>query len=178
MLENERKVQALKAESLHQQLETLRYQINPHFFMNTLTNIHALVDIDPEKAEGKVPPLVMASFVENAFKHGVSYEARSFIRTSVAEQDGKVIFKCANSRHPAKEDPQHGLGLENIRRRLDLLYDSGYTLYLDNQADVFEAVLVIPSEEKTAWTSSVPWSTRPWWFSPRPMPSTPWKASG
>ena len=48
--ENERKVQELRAESLAQQMEVLRYQINPHFFMNTLNNIQALVLTEPEKA--------------------------------------------------------------------------------------------------------------------------------
>ena len=48
--ENERKVQELRAESLAQQMEVLRYQINPHFFMNTLNNIQAMVLTEPEKA--------------------------------------------------------------------------------------------------------------------------------
>lgn len=46
-LRSEQKMQELRAENLGKQLEMLRYQINPHFFMNTLNNIHALVDIDP-----------------------------------------------------------------------------------------------------------------------------------
>lgn len=49
-LENERKVQKLRADSLAQKMEVLRYQINPHFFMNTLNNIQALVLTEPEKA--------------------------------------------------------------------------------------------------------------------------------
>ena len=50
-LRSERMMAQMKAENLERQLETLRYQINPHFFMNTLNNIHALVDIDPEQAK-------------------------------------------------------------------------------------------------------------------------------
>ena len=49
-----------KKQNLEQQLEYLRYQINPHFLMNTLNNIHALVDIDAERAKGK-----HSQFVEN-----------------------------------------------------------------------------------------------------------------
>ncbi len=48
--ENQRKVQELRAESLAHRMELLRYQINPHFFMNTLNNIQALVLTEPEKA--------------------------------------------------------------------------------------------------------------------------------
>ena len=44
----------LEAENIRQQLESLRYQINPHFLMNTLNNIHALVDLDPEKAKESI----------------------------------------------------------------------------------------------------------------------------
>ena len=200
----ERRMKELEAENTRQQLESLRYQINPHFLMNTLNNIHALVDIDPEKAkesieefskmmrillyEGDaptiplerelgfiehfislmrlrypedalrietvfpeerggvvVPPLVMASFVENAFKHGVSYSEESFIRVKVEIQDGKVVFQCANSSHPSETDENHGIGLENIKKRLSLLYGPFYTLFIDDGDGRHEVVLTIPS---------------------------------
>ena len=47
----------LERENIESQLEYLKYQINPHFFMNTLNNIHALVDIDPEKAKTSIVDL-------------------------------------------------------------------------------------------------------------------------
>lgn len=198
------RMQQLLAENHKQQLESLRYQINPHLFMNTLNNIHALVDIDPEKAkesieefskmmrillyEGDaptiplskeldfiehfislmrlrypgesvrietlfpedrsgvvVPPLLMASFVENAFKHGVSYSAESFIRVKVERQEDEVFFRCTNSSHPASTDKQHGVGLENIRKRLSLLYGNNYTLSLDESDECYDVLLSIPS---------------------------------
>ena len=49
--DDRKRLAALEKQNLEQQLEYLRYQINPHFFMNTLNNIHALVDIDPAKAQ-------------------------------------------------------------------------------------------------------------------------------
>ena len=53
--EEEKKYLAkLKEQSLKQELDYLRYQVNPHFFMNTLNNIHALVDIDPEQAKDSI----------------------------------------------------------------------------------------------------------------------------
>ena len=195
----------LQAENLSQRLESLRYQINPHFFMNTLNNIHALVDIDPEKAkesieefskmmrillyEGdaptiplakeldfiehfislmrlrypedsvrietvfpedrngvSVPPLVMASFVENAFKHGVSYSEDSFIRVKIDRQDDKVVFLCSNSSHPSERDERRGVGLENIRKRLALLYGESYTLSIDESSGRYDIVMSIPSK--------------------------------
>lgn len=202
---SERRVQQLKEESLSERLETLRYQINPHFFMNTLNNIHALVDIDPEQAkvsieelsklmrlvlyEGNaptiplsqemdflrhfvslmklrypesvdiqlhlpedcgdviVPPLVMASIVENAFKHGISYENTSFVHVSVALEGGWIVFKCANSRHEKNDEgKEHGLGRENVKKRLALLYGKDFTLNIAEMEDVFEVIMVIPEK--------------------------------
>lgn len=172
----ERRMKELEAENTKQQLESLRYQINPHFLMNTLNNIHALVDIDPEKAKesiehfislmrlrypedavrietlfpedrsgAAVPPLVMASFVENAFKHGISYSAASFIRVKVELQDGKVVFHCSNSSFPSEGDKRHGIGLENIRKRLSLLYGNAYTLSTDEEEGRYDVLMAIPS---------------------------------
>ena len=204
-LRNAQKVQELRAESLNRQLETLRYQINPHFFMNTLNNIHALVDIDPEKAKesieefsklmrivlydnnaptiplqremdflshyvslmrlrypesvridlslpdglegAEVPPLLLASFVENAFKHGISYDSPSFVRVLVSLQDRKILFKCTNSRHPVRDNQPHGLGLDNVRERLDLLYENSYTLQVEELPELFDVLLVIPERK-------------------------------
>ncbi len=200
----ERRMKELEAENTKQRLESLRYQINPHFFMNTLNNIHALVDIDPEKAkesieefskmmrillyEGDaptipldrelgfiehfislmrlrypenalrietvfpeerggavVPPLVMASFVENAFKHGVSYSEESFIRVKVELQDGKVVFHCSNSSHPSEGDKRHGIGLENIKKRLMLLYGNAFTLSIDEDGGRYDILMAVPN---------------------------------
>jgi sensor histidine kinase YesM len=87
----------------------------------------------------------MASFVENAFKHGVSYSEKSFIRVKVELQEGKVVFHCANSSHPTEGDERHGIGLENIRKRLTLLYGESYTLSIDTGEGRYDALLVIPS---------------------------------
>ena len=165
----ERRMQELQAENLSRQLETLRYQINPHFFMNTLNNIHALVDIDPEQAKAsieefsklmrhvlyeekdegaEIPPLMLASFVENAFKHGISYEKPSFVRVTVSVEDGKIVFRCANSRQDSAQAAQHGVGLANVRGRLDLLYGDRYTLHIDPSGDVYDVLLLLPATVK------------------------------
>ena len=204
-LGSERKVQDLKAESLNRQLETLRYQINPHFFMNTLNNIHALVDVDPEKAKesiqafsklmrivlydgtaptiplareldymrhyvslmrlrypesvkirlsfpeeaggAEVPPLVMASFVENAFKHGISYEAASSIDVSIALENRQILFRCTNTVHGEAPSGGHGIGLANIRKRLELMYGDAYQLETGQEGGRFSVLLVIPERE-------------------------------
>ena len=195
------KMKRLEKENLEQQLEYLKYQINPHFFMNTLNNIHALVDIDPEKAkttilelskmmrfvlyEGnkqrvpldreitflqnyirlmklrytdkvritvttpetipndEIPPLLFITFVENAFKHGVSYQQESFIDIKM-EVGAQLTFTCSNSKIPKEEDKHGGVGLTNVKQRLNLIYGNRYSLDINDQADTYTVTLKIP----------------------------------
>lgn len=197
----EQRVRKLELENLNQQLEALRYQINPHFFMNTLNNIHALVDLDPEKAresilelskmmryilyegnrptiplsqeaeflrhyvslmrirypedvridlslpevcgDAEVPPLVFASSVENAFKHGISYEAESFVSIDVACRDGRVVFRCSNSRHGAATGG--GIGMDNVRKRLELLYDEDFIYSVEATESRYDILMNLPA---------------------------------
>lgn len=198
----------LEQNSLKQELEHLRYQINPHFFMNTLNNIHVLVDVDQNRAKRAIvelsglmryalyegnnnlvplsheieflnlyislmrlrysnrlkitcempstssaemcmPPMLLATFVENAFKHGVSYQEESFIRVKLTIDDNRMLrFMCINSRHAAQsatQDGNHGIGLENVRKQLELQYADRYSLTIDDKdAKMFAVELILP----------------------------------
>ena len=192
----------LEKQNLEQQLEYLRYQINPHFLMNTLNNIHALVDIDAERAkesivslskimrfvlyegskqtvplgceltftqdyidlmrmrydervkisvempeivpDAQIPPLVLITFVENAFKHGVSYQQESFINITVHVDDHHLRFECVNSKITQQDDQHGGVGLQNVRKRLELIYGNRYTLHIDEQPRTYNIQLVLP----------------------------------
>ena len=151
-LEDRKRLTELEHENLEQQLEYLRYQINPHFFMNTLNNIHALVDIDPEKAKGTILELskmmlILITFIENAFKHGVSYQHESFIEVKVSVEKGELWFDCRNSKaekpHQTNEE-KGGVGLANVRKRLNLLFGRNYILRIKNDPDVYSVTLNIP----------------------------------
>ena len=203
-LDDRKRMRELERENLNRQLEYLKYQINPHFFMNTLNNIHALVDIDPEQAkytievlsklmryvlyegnramaplareldfiahyidlmrirytdrvritvdfpsrpaEVQVPSLLFATFVENAFKHGVSYQRESYVQVAlrVDEAAGVVEFVCANSRKPQAEDSHGGVGLQNAVRRLRLIYRDAYDLRVDSDEHEYRLTLRLP----------------------------------
>jgi len=82
---------------------------------------------DPEHTF--VPPLLFIPFVENAVKHGNDARNPSYVSVSFRVKNRKLEFSCLNSR-PAHRVSQSvgGLGLSNIRRRLDLLYPDKYEL--------------------------------------------------
>lgn len=194
----------IEKHALERQLQYLKYQVNPHFLMNTLNNIHALVDIDPERAKASVvelsklmryvlyegnnrltplsrevqflrnyvqlmsmrytgnvsisldvpevlpdsmlPPLLLVIFVENAFKHGISYRTKSFVEISLQPHGDRLLFSCRNSRPEIKHDEnmKGGVGLSNVRRRLDLLFPGNYTLDIKEQEDTYTVHLDIP----------------------------------
>lgn len=197
-----KRLEQLEKENLEQQLEYLKYQINPHFLMNTLNNIHALVDIDPEKSKqtilelskmmrfvlyegnkktvplsselsflrnyitlmglrytdkvditlqlpetiesGEVPPLLFVTFVENAFKHGISYQQQSFIEIQGSINDSKFAFHCRNSKRVESGEKTGGVGLRNVRQRLDLIYGSRYSLNISDGTTDYNVELTIP----------------------------------
>ncbi len=197
-----KQLMALEKENLEQQLEYLKYQINPHFFMNTLNNIHALVDIDPEKAKGTIlelskmmrfilyegdkkgvplsrefefirhyvtlmrlrytdkvdvqidlpseapdyelPPLMLITFIENAFKHGISYQHDSFVHIKAVIENNKLHFECSNSKAEKPNEEKGGVGLTNVKQRLNLIYGENYTLNIQDDPDRYNVELEIP----------------------------------
>lgn len=177
--------------------------------MNTLNNIHALIDIDTEAAKDtvielskmmryvlydsenaatnlvnemrfienyialmrirytdnvdvrftvhdtahptvQVPPLLFIVLVENAFKHGVSYNKPSFVYIDLWCDEKHVSCQVHNSNHeqPAisnKDKKSSGMGLENIRKRLDLLFGDEYRLLIDDSnKEQYSVKLTIP----------------------------------
>ena len=203
-LRDEQQMEELKRQNLQAEMDYLRYQINPHFFMNTLNNIHALIDIDTEYAKSAVielskmmryvlyesgsetislkkdiqfienyielmrirydssidicldypatipnkvaiPPLLLIVFVENAFKHGVSYNNASFIHIRIGYRDDAVTAVISNSRHEKSRPGTTGIGLENVKKRLALIYQDNYTLAIDDSDPaVYTVKLIIP----------------------------------
>ena len=202
--EDSKLLSQIERHNLERQLEYLRYQVNPHFFMNTLNNIHALVDIDPERAKTTIvelskmmryilyegnnrliplpreaqflrnyvqlmrlrytdrvsidlhvpdtlpdllmPPLLLIIFVENAFKHGISYINGSFVEISLSVHGDRLLFGCRNSKpqRPAGEERKGGMGLINVRRRLELLFADNYTLDIEDAGNEYRVRLDIP----------------------------------
>jgi sensor histidine kinase YesM len=85
--------------------------------------------------DGKmVEPMLLIPFVENAFKHGVSYLDESNIDIRLKIDNGDLHFHVENNRIKKSDDPIHqesGIGLKNVLRRLDLLYPGTHTINIE-----------------------------------------------
>ena len=102
------------------------------------------VSFPTDTGEVQVPPLLFVSFVENAFKHGVSYQHASFVSVCLQVVGEEIHFVCSNSNYYRSEDQHHGIGLDNIRKRLRLLFGERYKLSIDDTADCFDVQLLVP----------------------------------
>jgi len=93
-----------------------------------------------------IPPLLFIPFIENAFKHGVSFREDSFIDISMATSDNTIIFRSFNSLSGTVAETgleSSGIGLNNVRKRLDLLFPGKYDLQLNKTESTFEVLLKI-----------------------------------
>lgn len=195
----------VEKEQLKTSLALLRHQVSPHFLMNTLNNIHTLVEIDASKAQEaierlstlmryllydsaqntielkkevefiksfvslmqlrhseevqvkvvvpehipdtRIPPMLFISLLENAFKHGVSYPLRSHIHFELLMKEATLHCIIRNSKHkvPVKSQGEYsGIGLENIKKSLKLLYENNFRLDIEDKENEFEVKLTIP----------------------------------
>ncbi|MFR9539392.1 MAG: histidine kinase [Rikenellaceae bacterium] len=186
------------------QLENLQSQVSPHFFMNTLNNIHALVDINSGRAKQaiielsslmdyllyecsnretvalrreldfissyinlmrlrfpkevkvyfscsekipivNIPPLLFLNFIENAFKYGVDYEQDSYVKIQFDFTETHINVSVINSNHSESvKRVRHGLGIDNSRKRLELIYEDHYMLDIKELKDIYIVNIKIP----------------------------------
>jgi hypothetical protein len=203
-IRDDRRLRELEKHTLEIELNYLKAQINPHFFMNTLNNIHALIDMDAGKAKDTVielskimryvlyganqtkvplireiqfienyialmrirytkevdirlqfppdipdtgiPPMLLMTVIENAFKHGVSYRHNSFIHIALSIEGRRLNCVVANSIPPASTSCKPGIGLENMKKRLSLLYGNNYTFDILRENESYRVTLIIPLE--------------------------------
>jgi len=101
----------------------------------------------PETYEDfNIPPLIFIPFIENAFKHGISYREKSFIDISMTAEKESLRFSCINSLVKSREEtePGHaGIGLENVTKRLNLLFPGKHDLKINKSETLFEVLLQI-----------------------------------
>jgi LytS/YehU family sensor histidine kinase len=118
------------------------------FRISQKKNIYIRFNYDGEPNGFHVEPLLFIPFVENAFKHGISYNETSIIDITLRISENKLTFEALNScpKYQQKsllEDKKEssGIGCTNVARRLKLLYPEKHSLTLNNGDDSFSAKL-------------------------------------
>ena len=111
--------------------------------METLIKLHlisakgnAYIQMDAEGALGEysVASLLFVSFVENAFKHGILNDPLNPVGIKLTTGDGSISFSVSNKKNQDQKDKTGGIGLNNVRRRLELMYPDRHQLkIIDNE---------------------------------------------
>lgn len=189
---------------LQAELQTLKFQLQPHFFFNALNNIYSLIETEPDKArqsihslsrlmrhllqasdmpsislreemdflnkyialmqvrlttstkvitdfpaqipDMQIAPLLFISLVENAFKHGVSasHTSELFFGLQILN-DNKLHFSTRNKNFSKsqKDLSGSGIGLNNLRKRLDILYHQKHQFTTNQENNLFTTDLEI-----------------------------------
>ena len=191
----------LAKENAQLQLSTLKAQVNPHFFFNTLNNLQSFIvqnekeksvelltrlgdfmrsslyDCDAElitvkqetdlltnyiaiervrfdeqasidvnlcddDPDYKIPPFIFLPFVENSFKHGGSVPAEEvFISVDLNNSAEKITLATKN--RYGNQVSKGGIGLQNVRKRLDHYFPGNYSLSIENTGDIYGVILEI-----------------------------------
>ncbi len=103
----------------------------------------------PKDVSGiEIAPLILFPFVENAFKHGMKQTSNDFISIKLTVTAPKIQFNVNNYKHDVavagdKRKKSKGLGLKNVRERLDLLYQNRYDLQISTINNIFNIKLTI-----------------------------------
>jgi two-component system LytT family sensor kinase len=103
----------------------------------------AFVDfkITGEVGSQKIVPLLLIAFIENAFKHGVASDPSVPIKLFINLDGSKLHFYMENKKHMNNRDNEGGIGLNNVKRRLDLLYPGKYTLTIQDGTENYTCEL-------------------------------------
>ena len=114
----------------------------------------------PPDIEGySVPSLLFVSFLENAFKHGVSYNKESVISVGISIEKGYICFNCFNScakvagAENSNPTQQMGIGIDNVRKRLSLIYGEAHSLEIEKKKSSFNVILKIPVQYDKVYNS-------------------------
>lgn len=104
-------------------------------------NAYIDLRIDGEITSQRIVPLLLIAFIENAFKHGVANDPEHPIKMVISLNHEQLHFYTENKKHTHNRDASGGIGLLNVKRRLDLLYPGKYTLTVKDEPDVYTCEL-------------------------------------
>jgi two-component system, LytTR family, sensor kinase len=108
--------------------------------------INLSVKFQGEYEDVNIPPLLFIPFIENAFKHGISFRENAFIQISMTCINNNIFFRCANSISAVSKETivnSSGIGLGNASKRLELLFPGKHELKINKTENVYEVLLKI-----------------------------------
>lgn len=108
-------------------------------------HVELSVDLPGNCERINIAPLLFVSVIENAFKHGISPGGESRIAVKIAIESGYIVCHVRNSYHPKTDSDRSGsgIGLENLRRRLELLYPCAHSFVAERIGNEFTVQLTI-----------------------------------
>ena len=119
------------------ELEKLRYG----------NHVDIRFDVEGNMEGKKTPPLLLIHFVENAFKHGVNAQfGQSYVTMHLKTDKQSLQFSIENNKPVNGAKPEYqtgGIGLENIRKRLELIYPGKYNLRIHAEPSIYRVDLMI-----------------------------------
>lgn len=126
---------------LHRELAYLRQYIALHQ-LRYQKEVKIDLEVDVGEHQYEIPPLLLIVLLENAFKHGVERMLdRAFLRIDLAVNQKELVYTVENNFDPDEDVRTSGIGLSNLRKRLDLLYPATHQLNIQKQEDIFFAQL-------------------------------------
>lgn len=122
-------------------LEKIRYDKRVDISMNIYNNVSGVM----------IAPLLLLPFVENSFKHGLSNRiSGGWIRIDILTQEDTLILKVENSKNISDTEksikPVSGIGLQNVKKRLDLIYPGRHVLQMMDEDETYLVVLRLQPE--------------------------------
>ena len=108
--------------------------------------INLRLDFPEKYGDIKIPPLLFIPFIENSFKHGISFRENSFINIKMTCTGDEIVFYCSNSLSLSGNGSvvdTSGIGLGNVSKRLELLFPGKYDLRITKSEESFDVVLKI-----------------------------------
>jgi hypothetical protein len=130
---------------LGKEIAYLRDFVGLHLLKDS-RGLNVTLELDERRPDLNIAPMLLIPFVENAFKHSrVEDLQRGWIKIRLQTESDTILFEVQNSR-PAEsftKDQIGGIGLENVRRQLELMYGGRHTLDIREAEDTFAVTLKI-----------------------------------
>ena len=125
-----------------QELDYIRQYVDlQKLRLNKHTVVHLRTDID--STEKRIPPMILITFVENAFKYGTSSEIDCDIVIQISLHNGLLVCETQNEVMREREEEETAIGISNCRKRLELLFKNRYQLECKNRQGTYFTYLTI-----------------------------------